>query len=73
MTDVPEIPESFEDKTISPYAQRLLDERDKVINGLLAEIATLKAEIEGLKKRLGLNSANSSLPPSSDGLKKKKQ
>jgi hypothetical protein len=66
MTDVPEIPESFEDKTISPYAQ-------SIINGLLKKIDFLEARVAELEKRLGLNSANSSLPPSSDGLKKKKK
>src|SRR4051794_30615125 len=35
-----------------------------------AEIAALKAQIAELKRRLGLNSSNSSKPPSSDGLKK---
>jgi transposase len=35
-----------------------------------AEIAALKAEIAELKRRQGLNSSNSSKPPSSDGLGK---
>ena len=35
-----------------------------------AEIAALKAHIAELERRLGLNSTNSSKPPSSDGLKK---
>src|SRR5664280_918770 len=35
-----------------------------------AEIATLKARLAELERRLGLNSSNSSKPPSSDGLKK---
>ena len=35
-----------------------------------AEIAALKARIVELERRLGLNSANSSKPPSSDGLNK---
>ena len=35
-----------------------------------AEIAALKARIAELERRLGLNSSNSSKPPSSDGLKK---
>src|ERR1022692_1720445 len=35
-----------------------------------AEIATLKARIAELERRLGLNSSNSGKPPSSDGLKK---
>jgi len=37
-----------------------LAERDGVIGGLLAEI-------ERLKRRVGMDSSNSSLPPSSDG------
>ena len=35
-----------------------------------AEIAALKARLAELERRLGLNSSNSSKPPSSDGLKK---
>src|ERR1700758_5390198 len=35
-----------------------------------AEIAALRARIAELERRLGLNSSNSSKPPSSDGLKK---
>src|SRR6201984_2783151 len=35
-----------------------------------AEIASLKARIAELERRLGLNSSNSGKPPSSDGLKK---
>jgi transposase len=35
-----------------------------------AEIAALKAQITELERRLGLNSSNSGMPPSSDGLKK---
>lgn len=35
-----------------------------------AEIASLKARIAELERRLGLDSSNSSKPPSSDGLKK---
>ena len=38
---------------------------------LLEEIAQLKAENAELRSRLGLNSENSSKPPSSDGLTKK--
>ena len=37
----------------------------------LAVIAELRARVAELERRLGLNSANSSKPPSSDGLKKK--
>ena len=35
-----------------------------------AEIASLRARIAELERRLGLDSTNSSKPPSSDGLKK---
>jgi Family of unknown function (DUF6444) len=37
----------------------------------LEENARLKARIAELEKRLGLDSSNSSKPPSSDGLRKK--
>ena len=46
------------------YAQR-------IIAVLLARNAELEDENRELKKRLGLNSANSGKPPSSDGLKKR--
>lgn len=63
-----------------------MDEKDKRIRELELENAELKAEIATLKKelgralkriaelerRLGLNSSNSSKPPASDGLQKKK-
>src|SRR5512136_2598567 len=41
-----------------------------LIAALRAENAVLKERIAELERRLGLNSANSSKPPSSDGLKK---
>ena len=41
-----------------------------LIQTLSAENAALKARIAELERRLGLNSSNSSKPPSSDGLKK---
>jgi transposase len=44
--------------------QKLLEAKDR-------EIAFLKARIAELEKRLGLDSSNSSKPPSSDGLRKK--
>ncbi len=40
-----------------------------LIQTLSAENAALKARIAELERRLGLNSSNSSKPPSSDGLK----
>jgi transposase len=48
----------------------MIDERDKIIEQLRAEIAMLKAYIAELEHRLGLNSTNSGKPPSSDGLGK---
>jgi len=41
-----------------------------LIQTLSAENGALKARIAELERRLGLNSSNSSKPPSSDGLKK---
>ena len=41
-----------------------------LVQALLADNAALKARIAELERRLGLNSANSSKPPSSDGMKK---
>jgi len=41
-----------------------------LIKAQAAEIAALKARVAELERRLGLNSSNSSKPPSSDGLKK---
>lgn len=48
-----------------------MDNKDKIIEKLRAEISLLKEEIALLKRRLGLDSETSSKPPSSDGLKKK--
>lgn len=41
-----------------------------MINEFCARVAVLEAENAELKRRLGINSANSSQPPSSDGLAK---
>jgi len=43
---------------------------EDVVPRLLAKITTLEARIAELERQLGLNSSNSSKPPSSDGLKK---
>jgi len=50
-----------------------------LIEGLMGRIAALEAEVMGLraenaelKRRLGMNSGNSSQPPSADGLKKRR-
>jgi transposase len=42
-----------------------------VIDELRGEVAELRAENAELKRRLGMDSTNSSRPPSSDGLEKK--
>jgi transposase len=42
-----------------------------LIAWLRAEITALRAEVADLRRRLSLDSSNSSRPPSSDGLKKK--
>jgi len=47
------------------------DRRDARIRELEAENLELKRRLEELERRLGLNSDNSSKPPSSDGLRKK--
>lgn len=47
-----------------------MDEKDKIITDLLAEIKVLKEDLARFHRMLGLNSSNSSKPPSSDGLKK---
>jgi len=47
-----------------------MDEKDKIIQELRLIIAKLTARVEELERRLGLNSKNSSKPPSSDGFKK---
>jgi transposase len=46
----------------------LVIEQARVIGELRARVAALEAENAELKRRLGMNSANSSKPPSSDGL-----
>src|ERR1700689_280180 len=46
-------------------------EVEALIASLKREIEALRAENAELRRRLGLDSSNSSKPPSSDGLKKK--
>ena len=46
-------------------------EVEELVASLLRRIETLEAENAELRRRLGLDSSNSSKPPSSDGLKKK--
>lgn len=47
-----------------------MDEKDVLIQALMAENKFLKERLAELERRLGLNSSNSSKPPSSDGLRK---
>jgi len=53
-----------------PPPQPTREELIALIQAQAAEIAALKARVAELERRLGLNSSNSSKPPSSDGLKK---
>ena len=46
-------------------------EAEVLIAALRAEISALRVEVAELRRRLGLDSSNSSKPPSSDGLSKK--
>jgi len=47
-----------------------LEELYAIIRAQAATIAALQQEVADLKRRLGMNSGNSSQPPSADGLKK---
>ena len=49
----------------------LPSEVEDLIALLRAEIFGLRTEVAELRRRLGLDSSNSSKPPSSDGLRKK--
>jgi transposase len=49
---------------------KVIEQQAAKIAQLEAEVAVLKAENAELKRRLGLNSTNSSKPPSADGLAK---
>lgn len=51
--------------------EQLLAQKDKELAQRDQEIVFLKARVSELERRLGLNSSNSSKPPSSDGLRKK--
>jgi len=55
----------------SPIEPTQEDELVALVRAQAAEIAALKVRLAELKRQLGLNSSNSSKPPSSDGLKKK--
>ena len=47
-------------------------EVEEIIAALMRRIEALEADNAELRRRLGLDSSNSSKPPSSDGLKKKR-
>lgn len=47
-----------------------MDTKDEIIKHLRETISRLEKRILELERRLGLNSDNSSKPPSSDGFKK---
>src|ERR1700722_3020077 len=47
-----------------------LEELYAIIRAQAATIAALQQEVADLKRQLGMNSGNSSQPPSADGLKK---
>lgn len=48
-----------------------MDNKDLIIEALQEQVKILTARIADLERRLGLNSSNSSKPPSSDGLAKR--
>ena len=56
-----------DESPIEPKREELV----ALVRAQAGEIAALKARLAELERRLGLNSSNSSKPPSSDGLKKK--
>lgn len=62
--------EDTKDKLIAELIRSNKELRDAVIR-LEASIVKLEEENRSLKRRLDLDSNNSSKPPSSDGLKKK--
>ena len=64
-----ELPNDIE--SLKALIRQLSAESEQRIRQLLEEIDRLNAEIAELHRRLGMDSTNSSKPPSSDGLKKK--
>ena len=57
-------------EAISPEIKALLEAKDKQIAELERLVQMLTVRVQELERRLGLNSQNSSKPPSGDGLKK---
>jgi transposase len=55
----------------APEIETLIASQTREIEVLRAANEALRAEVAELRRRLGLDSSNSSKPPSSDGLKKK--
>ena len=56
---------------VAPEIETLIASQTREIEALRAANEALRAEVGELRRRLGLDSSNSSKPPSSDGLKKK--
>jgi transposase len=67
----PQDMEDAKDKIIREQALKITD-LESLLTKALLRIAELEVEVIDLKRRLGLNSSNSSKPPSSDGLQKKR-
>src|SRR6202167_4039496 len=57
--------------SLAPEIESLIASLRSELQSLRDKLAMVEAENVELKRRLGLDSANSSKPPSSDGLKKK--
>jgi transposase len=67
----PGVPDDPVEVSVDPAAPAAVITGLRAENAVLKEtVATLAARVAELERRLGLNSANSGKPPSSDGLKK---
>lgn len=72
--DLIELPETVEEcHQLIKKLMRVTAEIASKVDQLTYKIYELEKENQSLKERLGLNSKNSSLPPSSDGQRKKKK
>ena len=58
------------EETNQPPQSQTIETLLSIIENLRQENALLKARLAELERRLGLDSSNSSKPPSSDGLKR---